>query len=180
MLLRKTLNDSGKVGGDVILTTVLERDSKRTSNPLVQQEGKRAGLPQDSVIVLFLLALFLGNLVLFSVRECWWQLVQWASRSESSQETGGHKPPSATAGRLVRCERENSCRLARLWEKQPFQLSAKKMQAQGPQKRLGKCRGLLHSWEYIWKYGYIKMSKEIFVIGNKIIFSLKLNSSVRW
>lgn len=70
MLLRKTLNDSGKVGGDVILTTVLERDSKRTSNPLVQQEGKRAGLPQDSVIVLFLLALFLGNLVLFSVREC--------------------------------------------------------------------------------------------------------------
>lgn len=52
MLLRKTLNDSGKVGGDVILTTVLERDPKRTSNPLVQQEGKRAGLPQDSVIVL--------------------------------------------------------------------------------------------------------------------------------
>lgn len=52
MLLRKTLNDSGKVGGDVILTTVLERDSERTSNPLVQQEGKRAGLPQDSVIVL--------------------------------------------------------------------------------------------------------------------------------
>lgn len=32
MLLGKTLNDSGQVGGDVILSTVLERDSKRTSS----------------------------------------------------------------------------------------------------------------------------------------------------
>jgi len=67
MLLGKTLNDSGKVGGDVILSTVLERDSKRTGSPLVQQEGKRAGLPQDSVIY-FCSVCFLGDLVLFSIR----------------------------------------------------------------------------------------------------------------
>ena len=64
MLLGKTLNDSGKVGGDVILSTVLERDSKRTGSPLVQQEGKRAGLPQDAVIY-FCSVCFLGDLVLF-------------------------------------------------------------------------------------------------------------------
>ena len=55
--------------------------------------------------------------------------------------------------------------------------------------QLRKCRlrALRKDWENVGdfsipenKYGYIKMSKEIFVVGNKIIFSLKLSSSVKW
>ena len=60
-------------------------------------------------------------------------MAQWASCSQSSHEKE-HKAPSGAAGRLVRCERENSCHLTRLWEKQPFQLSFKEMQGQALRK----------------------------------------------
>lgn len=46
------------------------------------------------------------------------------SSQSSSEETRTPTLPAA-AGRFVRCERGKSYHLSRLWEKQPFEVSAK-------------------------------------------------------